>query len=274
MKLLRIGPKGEEKPAILDREGRARDLSGHVADFAGKGISLEAIAAIREITIADLPVIEGRVGACLADAPNFFAIGLNYRAHAEETGSRLPKDPMIFNKATSCIAGPYDDLMLAGDQTDWEVELGVVIGAPLFRASEEEAMAAISGYCLVNDVSERNFQKNFSGQFVKGKSAPGYGPIGPWLVTPDEVGDPQALNLRTSVNGEVQQDSSTADMIFSVREIVTRLAFYFELRPGDIIATGTPSGVGLGQNPPRFLQSGDEMELEVAGLGIQQTKVL
>lgn len=277
MKLLRFGPVGQEKPGLLDANGNVRDLSGKVADFAGEGVSLDALAAIREIDPASLPLVAepGRVGACLASVPNFIAIGLNYARHAAESGMDVPTEPVVFSKATSCLSGPYDPVTIprGSQKTDWEVELGVVIGRTALYVSEDEALDYVAGYCTVNDVSERAFQIERGGQWVKGKSAPTFGPIGPWLVSADEVRDPQALKLSLSLNGEVQQASDTSDMIFPVAKIVSYLSQFMELRPGDLICTGTPAGVGMGQKPQRFLKPGDVMELEVEGLGSQRQQV-
>ncbi|HAV09774.1 MAG TPA: 2-hydroxyhepta-2,4-diene-1,7-dioate isomerase, partial [Rhodobacteraceae bacterium] len=230
--------------------------------------------AIRAIDLETLPIIEapGRIGACLASVPNFYCIGLNYAKHAAETGATPPAEPIIFNKATSCLSGPNDPVIIPRKsvKTDWEVELGVVIGREALYVSEQDALDYVSGYCTINDVSEREFQIERGGQWTKGKSAPSFGPIGPWLVTADEVPDPQALRLWLSLNGKVVQDSDTSDMIFTVRQIISYMSQFMKLMPGDIIATGTPSGVGLGMKPPVFLKPGDVMELEIEGLGRQK----
>ena len=274
MKLLRYGPQGQEKPAILDAEGQVRDLSGHVADFAGAAVSLEALDAIRKIAISTLPVVAnpGRIGACLASVPNFYCIGLNYAKHAAETGAEPPKEPIIFSKATSSLSGPFDPVVIPRNsvKADWEVELGVVIGREALYVSEADALSYVAGYCTINDVSEREFQIEKGGQWIKGKSAPTFGPTGPYLVTADEVGDPQKLGLTLSLNGEVVQDSNTDDMIFGVAKIISYMSQFMKLVPGDIIATGTPSGVGMGMKPQRFLKPGDMMEIEVKGLGAQK----
>ena len=277
MKLLRFGPKGNEQPAILDADGNIRSLQGVVPDFEKENVSLSALDAIREINTDDLPIVTPeRIGSCLADVPNFYCIGMNYAKHARETGAEPPKEPILFNKATSCLSGPYDDVIIprGSEKSDWEVELGVVIGKSASYVSEEDALDYVSGYCVVNDMSERTFQMEMGGQWVKGKSAPTFGPTGPWLVTADEIPDPQALRLWLKLNGETVQDSNTSDMIFSVREIISYMSQYMELRPGDLIATGTPSGVGLGMKPPRFLRTGEIMELEVEGLGVQRQKTV
>jgi 2,4-didehydro-3-deoxy-L-rhamnonate hydrolase len=273
MKLLRYGPKGSEKPGLLDADGRIRDLSAHSADFARAAVSLEALDALRRVDAGSLPVVEGapRIGACLADVPNFLCIGLNYALHAKESGAEPPKEPILFNKHSSALAGPYDDVVIPKDsrKTDWEVELGVVIGAPCEHVSEKEALSKVAGYCVINDVSEREWQIERGGQWTKGKSAPGFGPTGPWLVTADEVGDPHTLDLWLEVNGERVQNSSTSDLIFNVAEIISYMSRFMTLQPGDLIATGTPSGVGMGMKPQRWLQPGDTMRLSVQGLGEQ-----
>lgn len=278
MKLIRFGPAGQEKPGYLDAQGRVRDLSGMVADFAGDSVSITALTALAAQDLEGAPVVEGlvRLGAPLAQVPNFYCIGLNYAAHAAETGAKLPVEPVVFSKATSSLAGPEDDIILpkGSTRTDWEVELGIVIGTPAFNITQADALAHVAGYVAVNDVSERSFQKDRGGQWIKGKSAPSFGKIGPWLVTADEVPDPQALDLSLVVNGEARQSSNTSDMIFSVAEIIAYMSQFMRLVPGDIIATGTPSGVGLGMVPPQFLSAGDVVTLDVAGLGRQQSKVV
>ena len=274
MKLLRFGPVGEEKPGILDAEGNVRDLSGKVADFAGAGVSFAALDQIRAIDVNSLPVVAnpGRIGSCLASVPNFYCIGLNYAKHAAETGAEPPKEPIIFSKSTSVVSGPNDPVIIPREslKTDWEVELGVIIGRETLYVSEEDALDHVAGYCTINDVSERAFQIEMGGQWIKGKSAPTFGPIGPWMVTADEVPNPQNLRLSLSLNGEVVQDSNTDDMIFGVAKIVSYMSRFMKLLPGDIIATGTPSGVGMGMKPQRFLRPGDVMELGIEGLGNQR----
>jgi 2-keto-4-pentenoate hydratase/2-oxohepta-3-ene-1,7-dioic acid hydratase in catechol pathway len=278
MKLLRFGPQGQEKPGILDSDGQVRDLSGKVADFVGSSVSLEALDAIRGIDPESLPLVEnpGRIGACLASVPNFFCIGLNYAKHAAETGAEPPKEPIIFSKASSALCGPNDAVIIPRHsvKSDWEVELGVVIGRETLYVSEADALSHVAGYCVINDVSEREFQAERGGQWIKGKSAPTFGPTGPWLVTADEVADPQKLDLSLSLNGETVQNSNTDDMIFGVAEIIAYMSNFMKLMPGDIIATGTPSGVGLGMKPPRFLKPGDVMELTVEGLGTQRQETV
>ena len=278
MKLLRCGPVGAERPCAMDADGMIRDLSGHAADFSGDGVSLAALDALRALDLSGLPVIDSdtRVGACLADVPNFHCVGLNYAKHAAESGAQPPAEPILFNKATSALAGPYDNVHLprGSEKSDWEVELGVVIGRRVEHVSEAEALGCVAGYCVVNDLSERAWQMERGGQWTKGKSAPGFGPVGPWLVTADEVADPQALSIWLELNGERVQHSSTADMIFSVAEIISAMSRYMVLRPGDLIATGTPEGVGLGMKPPRYLRPGDRMRLGIGGLGEQAQTVL
>ncbi|APX25136.1 MAG: FAA hydrolase family protein [Rhodobacteraceae bacterium] len=278
MKLMRVGPPGEERPTVIDENGQIRDLSGHVPDFTGQGVSLAALETIRGIDLTTLPVLpEGaRIGACLGAVPNFFCVGLNYAKHAAETGAKPPAEPILFSKAASALAGPNDAVTIppGSEKSDWEVELGVVIGKPCWQVSEAEALDHVAGYCVVNDLSERAWQMEHGGQWIKGKSAPGYGPCGPWLVTADEVPDPQALGLSLDLNGERVQDSDTSDMIFGVAEIVSYMSRFMQLVPGDLIATGTPSGVGLGMKPPRFLRAGDVMELRVEKLGEQRQEVV
>ena len=274
MKLLRYGPEGHEKTGILDADGQVRDLSAHVPDLAGPAVALDALDKLRAIDVTTLPVVTdpGRMGSCLAWVPNFFCIGLNYALHAEESGMDKPKEPIIFSKATSALSGPDDDVVIprTSEKGDWEVELGVVIGKTASYVSEADALSHVAGYCTINDVSERSFQTERGGQWIKGKSAPTFGPTGPWLVTADEVPDPQALRVTLKLNGETVQDSNTSDMIFTVAQIVSYMSQFMELRPGDIIATGTPSGVGMGMKPQRFLRPGDVMEVEVEGLGAQR----
>lgn len=274
MKLLRYGPAGSEKPGILDADGHVRDLSGQADDFAGAGVSLEALDRIRAIDVNSLPVVAepGRIGSCVASVPNFFCIGLNYAKHAAETGAQAPKEPILFSKASSALSGPNDDVIIPRNSVkgDWEVELGVVIGRDVLYVSEEEALSCVAGYCTINDVSEREFQAERGGQWIKGKSAPTFGPTGPYLVTADEVPDPQNLRLSLDLNGETVQDSNTDDMIFTVAQIISYMSQFMQLQAGDIIATGTPSGVGLGMKPPRFLRPGDVMDVTVEGLGSQR----
>jgi len=278
MKFLRYGPKGQERPAILDNHGTIRDIAGLTPDLAGSTVSIAELVKFRDMDMENLTPIEGapRVGACLTYVPNFFCVGLNYAKHAAETGAKLPKEPILFSKASSALSGPFDPVIIpkGAQKTDWEVELGVVIGKHVEHVSQKDALGCVAGYCIINDVSERAFQAERGGQWIKGKSAPSFGPTGPWLVTADEVPDPQNLSLLLKVNGQTQQQSSTADMIFSVAEIISYMSQFMTLQPGDVIATGTPQGVGLGQKPPRFLKPGDVMELEVEGLGRQEQSVV
>ena len=278
MKLLRYGPAGAEKTGMLDAGGTVRDLSDHVPMLAGAAVSIEALERLRAIDAASLPAVAdpGRIGACLASVPNFFCIGLNYAKHAAETGAEPPKEPIIFSKATSALSGPFDPVVIprGSEKTDWEVELGVVIGRETSYVSEADALDHVAGYCTINDMSERAFQIERGGQWIKGKSAPTFGPVGPWFVTADEVPDPQALRLSLDLNGETVQDSDTSDMIFSVREIVSYMSRFMKLVPGDIIATGTPAGVGMGMKPQRFLRPGDVMTVRVEGLGEQRQEAV
>ena len=274
MKLVRFGPIGDEKPGVLDKDGNMRDLSGIVNDIDSSFIASGGLSDIQNLNIENLSLApkEARIGSCLASVLNFFCVGLNYTKHAHETGMAIPKEPILFSKATSCLSGPNDPVIIPrkSTKTDWEVELGVIIGKPTLYVDEADALDYVAGYCTINDVSEREFQAERGGQWIKGKSAPTFGPVGPWFVTADEVEDPQNLDLELSLNGEKVQNSNTSDMIFSVREVVSYMSQFMQLMPGDIIATGTPSGVGLGMSPQRFLRAGDVMELTVQGLGSQR----
>lgn len=278
MKFLRFGPAGAEKPGCLDETGTVRDLSGLIDDFTPATLSCETLERLKGTDLAALPQVPAgtRIGPCVGAARNFFAVGLNYARHARETNNPEPEEPVLFSKATSCICGPNDPIILprGSVKTDWEVELGIVIGRVCEHVEEAGALSHVAGYCTVNDVSERAFQIERGGQWIKGKSAPNFGPLGPWLVTPDEVGDPQDLALTLSVNGETMQDSSTSDMIFGVATIISYMSRFMRLMPGDIIATGTPEGVGLGFTPPRFLREGDVVELSVEKLGAQRQTVI
>jgi 2,4-didehydro-3-deoxy-L-rhamnonate hydrolase len=274
MRLCRIGPKGREKTAIIAADGTYRDLSGHVPVLAGEAVSLKALDKLRKIRLERLDIIEPvrRHGSCLASVPNFWCIGLNYAKHAAEGGMQVPSEPVLFSKAANTVHGPNDDVVIPKNsvKADWEVELGVIIGAACEHVAEKDALAHVAGYCVINDLSEREFQLERGGQWVKGKSSPTFGPIGPFLVTADEVPDPQNLDLWLKLNGETVQNSSTSDMIFSVAEIISYMSRFMRLVPGDIITTGTPAGVGMGMKPQRFLKPGDTMELSVQGLGIQR----
>jgi ureidoglycolate lyase len=278
MKLLRYGPAGQEKPGMLDRAGQIRDLSGAIRDLDGEGLSPASLDRLRRLDPATMPLVPGspRIGPCVANVPKIVAIGLNYRKHAEETGAPIPKEPIFFMKAVSSLCGPNDDTIIpkGSVKTDYEVELGIVIGTRASYVGERDAARHIAGYCVVNDVSEREFQIERGGQWTKGKSADTFCPIGPWLVTADEVPDPGRLPLWTEVNGERRQSSSTADLIFGVDRIVSYVSQFMTLFPGDIIPTGTPSGVGLGLKPPRFLKPGDRVRLSVEGLGEQNQRLV
>lgn len=278
MKLVRFGEKGAEKPGILDADGNIRDASGVTADYEGAAVSLEAIEKLKGVDVSSLPVVEGnsRLGSCVASTPNFFCVGLNYAKHARETGATPPAEPILFSKATSALHGPNDTIVLPKDCTmgDWEAELGVVIGAHAEHVSEADALSIVAGYCTINDVSERHFQAHRGGQWIKGKSCPTFGPTGPWLVTADEVPDPQNLDLFCEVSGQMMQSSNTNDMIFSVAECISYMSRFFAFQPGDIIATGTPEGVGLGMDPKRFLKAGDVIRTGVQGLGEQKADVV
>jgi 2-keto-4-pentenoate hydratase/2-oxohepta-3-ene-1,7-dioic acid hydratase in catechol pathway len=273
MKLLRYGPPGQEKPGLVDRHGRIRDLSGVVGDISGEALAPASLDRLRRLDPLTLLLVPGmpRLGPCVGAVPKIVAIGLNYRLHAQETGAAIPKEPIFFMKAISSICGPNDDVIIpkGSQKTDYEVELGIVIGSLARHVPLAEARRHVAGYCVVNDVSEREFQIERGGQWTKGKSADTFCPIGPWLVTSDEVPDPGKLALWTEVNGERRQSSNTGDLIFGVDEIVSYVSQFLTLQPGDVIPTGTPSGVGLGLKPPKFLKSGDRMRLSVEGLGEQ-----
>ena len=278
MKLLRYGNKGKEKPAALDKNGKIRDLSSYVTDFDTKNLNFETLTKLQKINLKSLPEIqEGtRIGSCINKPGKFVAIGLNYSDHAAETGAKIPSEPIIFMKATSCINGPNDDIELAlnSKKLDWEVELGIVIGKETKNISEKESANHIFGYCLVNDLSEREWQIEKMGQWVKGKSHDTYGPIGPYLVTTDEIANINNLNLSLDVNGKRMQTGNTNKMIFNVNFIVSYLSNYMSLQSGDIITTGTPSGVGMGMKPQVFLKAGDELKLSIDNLGEQNSKVV
>ncbi|MEQ8344368.1 MAG: fumarylacetoacetate hydrolase family protein [Sneathiellaceae bacterium] len=278
MKLLRYGPKGAEKPAMLDSNGTMRDLSGQIPDLGPEQLSEGALRQLAALDPAALPQVpEGsRIGACVAGTRTFLAIGLNYHDHAKEAGQPAPAEPILFMKGTGCIAGPDDDLPVPPGSTklDWEVELGIVIGSTCRHVTPMQALDHVAGYCTVNDVSERAWQIERSGQWVKGKAYDGFGPVGPWLVTRDEIPDPQALDLFLDLNGERKQTGNSATMIFGVAEIVSYVSQFMTLQPADIITTGTPPGVGLGMKPPRFLVVGDELRLGVSGLGEQRQRIV
>lgn len=274
MKLLRVGPKGREKPGVLDANGNIRDVSGLVDDWDGMALADSVLTRLKKTDLSGLPKLDdkSRIGPCVAGVGKFICIGLNYADHAAETGADVPTEPVIFFKATSAICGPNDHLEIPrrSKKTDWEVELGVVIGKEAKYVSEEDALDHVAGYCVVHDVSERAFQLEGTGQWVKGKSADTFGPIGPWLVTRDEVSDPQDLAMWLDVNGAAKQRGSTSTMVFGVAHLVSYLSQYMSLQPGDVISTGTPPGVGLSMSPQQFLQAGDVVTLGIAGLGEQK----
>jgi 2-keto-4-pentenoate hydratase/2-oxohepta-3-ene-1,7-dioic acid hydratase in catechol pathway len=274
MKLLRHGPRGAERPGLLHSDGTIRDLTGHVPDIAGDVLSDAGLAALAKIDPANLPVVAPgtRLGACVAGTGKFICIGLNYADHAAESGLKVPPEPIIFMKATSAICGPTDPILIprTSEKTDWEVELGVIIGTRAKYVSEADALDHVAGYAVINDVSERAFQTERSGQWTKGKSCDNFGQTGPWLVTRDEVPDPQYLPMWLSVNGQTMQNGSTKTMVYGVAFIVSYLSQFMTLHPGDIISTGTPPGVGMGMKPPRYLKAGDVVELGIEGLGQQR----
>jgi 2-keto-4-pentenoate hydratase/2-oxohepta-3-ene-1,7-dioic acid hydratase in catechol pathway len=274
MKLLRYGPQGAEKPGLLDGAGKIRDLSGLVGDIGGATLSDAGLERLRRVDASKLPEVDPsvRLGPCVGGTGKFICIGLNYSDHAAETGATVPPEPIIFMKATSAICGPDDPVIIprGSQKTDWEVELGFVIGKRAKYVSEADALDHVAGYCLVNDVSERAFQTERQGQWSKGKSGDHFGPTGPWLVTRDEVADPQKLPMWLKVNGETRQDGSTATMVFGVKHLVAYLSQFMSLNPGDIVSTGTPPGVGMGMKPPTYLKAGDVIELGIEGLGAQR----
>ncbi|MFZ5746752.1 MAG: fumarylacetoacetate hydrolase family protein [Pseudomonadota bacterium] len=275
MKLCRYGPNGSEKPGLIDADGRIRDLSGHVADLTPAELAPDALARIAAIDPTTLPLVEGspRYGVPVSGSRKFVAIGLNYADHAAESNLPIPEEPVVFNKWISCLQGPNDPVTIPKDslKTDWEVELGVIIGTVADNVSEAEALSHVAGYCVVNDVSERHWQQERGMTWDKGKGFPTFGPIGPWLVTADEVGDPQALSMWLDVNGTRMQDGSTKTMIFGIAQLVAYCSQFMTLEPGDIITTGTPPGVGLGQKPePWYLKAGDVVTLGIEKLGEQR----
>jgi 2-keto-4-pentenoate hydratase/2-oxohepta-3-ene-1,7-dioic acid hydratase in catechol pathway len=278
MKLVRFGEAGREKPGLVDAQGQIRDLSGLVPDITGATLSAETLNRIRQADPSTLPVAPSgqRLGACVGQVRNFIAIGLNYADHAAETGAAIPAEPIVFNKAPSCIVGPNDDVIIprGSQKTDWEVELAIVIGERASYIGANEALDFVAGYCVCNDVSEREFQIERGGTWTKGKGCPTFGPLGPWLVTKDEIPDPQNLSMWLDVNGERMQNGSTKTMIFNVAQIVSYVSHFMILEPGDVITTGTPPGVGMALKPPRFLKSGDEVALGIEGLGEQRQRVV
>jgi 2,4-diketo-3-deoxy-L-fuconate hydrolase len=278
MKLVRYGHSGKEKPGLIDGAGRIRALGDIIADIGGDTLSPKVLGRLAKIKPDALPLVRGtpRLGPCVADVGNFIAVGLNYADHAAETGAPIPKEPILFNKAPSCIVGPNDDVVIpkSSEKTDWEVELAIVIGSHASYVAENEALNYVAGYCLCHDVSEREFQIERSGQWMKGKGCPTFGPIGPWLVTKDEIADVQKLDMWLDVNGARMQKGSTATMIFTVRKLVSYISHFMILEPGDVITTGTPPGVGMGMKPPRFLKAGDTVSLGIEGLGQQAQRVV
>jgi 2-keto-4-pentenoate hydratase/2-oxohepta-3-ene-1,7-dioic acid hydratase in catechol pathway len=278
MKLVRYGARGAERPGLLDNNGRVRDLSAHLTDLSGTSLLPASLQRLRTLDVASLPTVPGapRLGPCVGQTGKFICIGLNYSDHAAEAKLTVPSEPIVFMKATSAICGPDDDIEIprGGTKMDWEVELAVVIGSPAKYVSEAQALDHVAGYCVVNDLSERAFQMEHQGQWTKGKSHDTFGPVGPWLVTCDEVPDPQKLPIWLSVNGRRYQDGNTSTMVFGVRYLVSYLSQFMTLQSGDIIATGTPAGVGLGQKPPVWLTAGDQVSLGIEGLGTQRQRVI
>ncbi|MEB2232147.1 fumarylacetoacetate hydrolase family protein [Xanthomonas campestris pv. campestris] len=278
MKLVRVGAPGQERPGLIDSDGKLRDLGGVISDVAGEHITNAGLDTLRALDVASLPLIEGeqRYGAAVGQIGKFICVGLNYADHAAESGMEVPKMPILFMKATTAVCGPNDTVIIprGSVKSDWEVELGVVIGDVARDVSVDEALNHVAGYAVINDLSEREFQLEHGGQWVKGKSADTFGPIGPWLVTRDEIADPQNLSMWLEVNGHRYQNGSTRTMVFGVAELVSHISRYMTLMPGDVISTGTPPGVGLGQKPPVYLKPGDVMELEIEGLGRQRQPVV
>lgn len=281
MKLLRYGPVGEEKPGLLDDEGRVRDLSAHVSDISGDALQPDVIAKLQSLAASDLPLVDGqpqqdlRLGPCVGNVGKFICIGLNYADHAAESGLDVPPEPVVFGKWTSAIVGPDDDVEIprGSEKTDWEVELGVVIGKGGKYIDEADALQHVAGFCVINDVSERDFQLNRSGTWDKGKGSDTFGPLGPWLVTPDEVGDFDQLGMWLEVDGHRYQNGSTATMVYKVPHLVSYCSQFMSLQPGDVISTGTPPGVGMGQKPPVYLKGGEVMRLGIEKLGVQTQNV-
>jgi len=278
MKLLRYGAPGQEKPGLLDRDGKIRDLSGTVGDIDGAALAPASLDRLRRLDPATLPLVSGspRIGPCVGNVSKIVAIGLNYRLHAQEAGMPIPTEPIFFMKAISSICGPNDDVIIpkGSQKTDYEVELGIVIGSKASYIAVHDAAQHIAGYCVVNDVSEREYQMERGGQWTKGKSCDTFCPLGPWLVTADEVGEAGKLQVSTDVNGERRQNSNTADLIFGIEHIVSYVSHFMTLMPGDVIPTGTPSGVAMGFKPPRFLNPGDTMRVAVEGLGEQNSRLV
>ena len=278
MKLLRHGPAGSEKPGVLDAEGNIRDLSAHISDLDGTALSDASIDKLRALDLSTLPQVDSgtRLGACVANVGKLICVGLNYSDHAAESGLEVPPEPVLFFKATSSIVGPDDAIEIprGSESTDWEVEFAIVIGKDGKYIEESNALQHIAGYCVVNDVSEREFQIKRSGQWVKGKSADTFGPMGPWMVTRDEIADPQSLDMFLDVNGESRQRGSTSTMVYQVPFLVSYISQFMSLQAGDVISTGTPPGVGMGMNPPTYLKAGDVVTLGIEGLGEQRQDVV
>jgi 2,4-diketo-3-deoxy-L-fuconate hydrolase len=278
VKFFRFGARGRERPGVLDASGTRRDLSGVIDDLTGEHLDPRALQRLAGLDLSSLPKVPGdaRLGACVGRVGHFIGVGVNYADHAAEAGFAVPKEPILFNKAPSCIVGPNDDVRLppGSEETDWEVELAVVIGAHATYLKPDEVEGVIAGYCICNDLSERAFQMKRGGQFMKGKGCPTFGPLGPWLVTPDEIKNVQDLRLWLRVNGEAMQDSSTREMLFDAHWLVAYISQFMTLEPGDVITTGTPAGVGLAKKPPRYLKIGDVVELGVHGLGTQRQRVI
>lgn len=278
MKLLRYGPVGQERPGLLDEQGHIRDLSAHISDICGEFLLATTLDTLRQLDIGSLPKVQGepRMGACVGNVGKFICIGLNYADHAAETGAQIPQEPVVFSKWTSAIIGPNDDVEIPRDsvKTDWEVELGVVMGTGGRYINEADAMSHVAGYCVVNDISEREFQIERGGTWDKGKGCDTFGPIGPWLVTTDEILDPHQLNLWLEVDGKRYQNGNTRTMIFTIPQIISYLSRFMSFQAGDVISTGTPPGVGLGQKPPVYLHAGQIMRLGIDGLGEQRQKTV
>jgi 2,4-diketo-3-deoxy-L-fuconate hydrolase len=277
MKLVRFGAPGNEKPGLIDGEGKLRDLSAHTPDFEGEALASDAIGTLAALDPASLPVVDGapRLGPCIKRPRHFIAVGLNYVDHAHESGAPIPDEPVLFNKAPSCVNGPSDNVILPPGTTanDWEIELAFVIGRPGSNIAQAQALDHVAGYCICNDVSERDWQIKGTGQWMKGKSAPTFGPLGPWLVTPDEVGDVQQLAMALDVNGVRMQTGNTATMIFSVATLISYISSRMAIETGDLVTTGTPPGIGMARTPPVYLRPGDVMRLEIEKLGVQQQSV-
>ena len=278
MKLVRYGMAGKEKPGLIDAAGKIRDLSDIIADVDGAALGPKSLARLAKLKPESLPAVRGtpRMGPCVGKVGHFIAVGLNYADHAAESNMPIPAEPILFSKAPSCIVGPNDDVIIpkGSKKTDWEVEIAVVIGTRASYVGEGQALSHVAGYCICNDVSEREFQLEKSGQWIKGKSAPTFGPLGPWLVTADEISDPQRLDMWLDLNGERMQTGSTATMIFNIRQLVSYISQYMILEPGDVITTGTPPGVGSGKKPQHFVKPGDTMSLGIQGLGAQSQHVV